>query len=200
MSCQFDYKALADGSRWDGTVVGLHADWDIDHSEYTRAEAEGVPDREAPKSNQLDYALVRLAEAVGSRPAVLHPRPEEAVPARGWIRVPDAAPTFAAKMPLLIAQYPHGSPLKLAIDTRAIDKDAGLWLNANATRVRYATNTEGGSSGSPCFDQGWKLIALHHYGDPAYNHPRYNQGIPIGLIRDRLKGRNKVDALGGDVA
>jgi hypothetical protein len=198
VGCQFDYKALANGTYLEGTVVGLHQDWDIDHSEYTPAEADGKPDREAPAPDQLDYTLVRLVEAIGSRPAVPKPRPRADVPARGWVRVPDAAPAFAAKMPLLIAQHPEGSPLKLAIDTHAIDKDAGLWLNANQTRVRYATNTEGGSSGSPCFDQDWNLIALHHYGDPKYLQPRYNQGIPIGRIRERLTAQGKAAALGGD--
>jgi V8-like Glu-specific endopeptidase len=65
-------------------------------------------------------------------------------------------------------------------------------------RVRYATNTLGGSSGSPCFNFDWDLIALHHYGDPSYNHPKYNQGIPIGLIRERLRRQGKDQALEGD--
>ena len=89
-------------------------------------------------------------------------------------------------MPLLIAQHPDGSPLKLALDTEGVTS-----VNANGTRVRYATNTEGGSSGSPCFNIDWKLVALHHLGDPARDRqkPKFNQGVPIGIIGKRLSGK-----------
>jgi V8-like Glu-specific endopeptidase len=70
-------------------------------------------------------------------------------------------------------------------------------LNANGTRVRYATNTLGGSSGSPVLDMDCRLIALHHYGDKAYQHPAYNQGIPIEAIRKLLESRGKAGNLGG---
>jgi hypothetical protein len=93
----------------------------------------------------------------------------------------------------LIVQHPRGDPLKLALDMDSI-----LGVNANATRVRYRTNTEGGSSGSPCFDATWRLIALHHYGDPAFNHPKFNQGIPVSSIRKLLQERGKTTFLGAD--
>ena len=70
-------------------------------------------------------------------------------------------------------------------------------MNAGKTRVRYATNTEAGSSGSPVFDLDWNLVALHHLGDPAYDHPpAYNQGVPIDKIRERLTKAGKASALG----
>jgi V8-like Glu-specific endopeptidase len=109
------------------------------------------------------------------------------------VRVPEAAPAFTEKMPILILQYPKTQPLKLALDTEGV-----LRLNSNGTRVRYATNTEGGSSGSPCFNINWTLVALHHYGDPSYGQPKYNQGIPVNMIRDRLKRFGKDGALGGN--
>lgn len=112
----------------------------------------------------------------------------------------DKAPGFAAKMAIIIAQHPDGDPLKLALDTDAIDqeRDHTLGLRPGGMRVRYATNTLGGSSGSPCFDFDWNLISLHHYGDTSYNQPRYNQGIPIGPIRARLEQTGKAAHLGGD--
>jgi V8-like Glu-specific endopeptidase len=92
----------------------------------------------------------------------------------------------------MIAQHPDGKPLKLAIDTESV-----IGVNTNRTRVRYATNTEAGSSGSPVFDLDWNLVALHHLGDPAYDHPAtYNQGVPIDKIRDRLARTGKAAALG----
>ena len=58
-------------------------------------------------------------------------------------------------------------------------------MNANRSRVRYSTNTESGSSGSPCFDQNWNLVALHHGGDPNFDvghRPEFNEGIPVDAI------------------
>ena len=106
--------------------------------------------------------------------------------------VPTAAPALYPRMPLQILLHPRAAPLKLAVDTDAVTR-----VNANGTRVRYATNTEAGSSGSPCFDMDFLLVALHHYGDPQYHQPKYNQGIPIGKIRDRLTRVGRAAALGG---
>jgi hypothetical protein len=188
---RFDYQVLANGIESQGVLASLHPTcWDIDYSLYTDAEAKNKPDEATPTADQLDYALVKLDRAIGNQP--LNPAaPGDSV--RGWISMPTTAPAISLDMPILILQHPHAEPLKLALDTEGV-----LKVYDNGTRVRYATNTESGSSGSPCFDINWNLIALHHYGDPAFNHqPTYNQGIPINMIRDRLKREGKDGALGG---
>ncbi len=176
---RFDYKMIADGSRNDGEAIPLHAEnWLLNSSPYSRAEGDNAPDREAPAAYELDYALVRLARSLGSEPVG---KGAAAGPSRGWIALPQNQPGLGTGMPLLIAQHPDGLPLKLAMDTNSIIK-----VNDNGTRVRYATNTESGSSGSPCFDMDWTLVALHHMGDPAWLNPKFNEGVPIGVIQSRL--------------
>lgn len=187
---RFDYKKLRDGTESSGTLAELQANWRVDDSPYSPAEAAGHPADPLPTPEQLDYAVVRLKTPVGDMP--INAKAAES-PKRGWIRVPDAALPLAPHQPLLILQHPKAQPLKLALDTDAI-----TGLNANLTHVKYATNTEPGSSGSPCFDLAWNLVALHHYGDAGFDQPPYNQGVPIGLIRERLTKNNKADALGGD--
>jgi hypothetical protein len=197
VECVFDFKKLPDGSKME-TPVALHSTrWNVDSSAYTAEEATGKPDRANPTTDQLDYAIVRLARPVGAEPWAAHPG--SGAPSRGWVKVPAAQPAFGSPMGVIIAQHPNGWPMKLAIDTSAIDRGARppLWVNDNGTRVRYATNTEGGSSGSPVFDLRWNLVALHHYGDPDRGHdPEWNQGVPIGVIRDRLGRTGKLTALG----
>src|SRR5262249_36255187 len=89
---------------------------------------------------------------------------------------------------ILIVQHPRGRPMELALGANAL-----IGPNGNGTRVRYRTNTEPGSSGSPVFDLDWNLVALHHAGDPVYRlhyTAQWNQGIPFHLIAARLTGMN----------
>ncbi len=179
--CRFDYKRLSDGSKQTGVEIPMHAtEWNVCHSKYSSAEKRGKPDAELPTIDELDYCLIRLADAVGEKsigPA------DSLSPARGWVRFPADLPAITPPIPMIIAQHPDGAPLKLAMDTDGIKS-----VNANGTRVRYDTTTESGSSGSPCFDFKWSPLALHHYGDPGseFHSPQYNQGIPFALIRDHL--------------
>jgi trypsin-like peptidase/effector-associated domain 1 (EAD1)-containing protein len=180
---RFDYKRLADGTVMQGTTAAFaKSGWLVDSAGYSTAEGEGEPDRSTPTPDELDFVVVRLAQSIGSAPA--GPRAGFGAAKRGWVVCPDAQPPMPKGAPLLIAQHPQGEPIKLAMDL-----DAVLGLNRNATRVRYATNTEPGSSGSPCFDMNWTLVAMHHMGDPAWANPQYNEGIPIGLIAARLATR-----------
>jgi hypothetical protein len=197
VQCEFDFKLLTDGTT-PLTAVGLADDWLLDHSPYSESEAKGTPEKIAPTADELDYALIRLAVPFGSQPWAKSPG--SMAPSRGWIYLAADATAIPETMPIIIAQHPRGLPMKLAIDTAGVDKSKGLWLNAAKNRLRYATNTEGGSSGSPCFDFNWRLVALHHYGDPAFGHaPAYNQGVPISVVKSRLaKKPTALAALGGD--
>ena len=94
---------------------------------------------------------------------------------------------FLASPALYIVQHPLGQPLKLALDTQAV-----LAVNPGGTRVRYRTNTDHGSSGSPCFDKDWNLVALHHSGSTRVT-PTWNEGIPFPKILGLLEPRGKRD-------
>jgi hypothetical protein len=149
--------------------VGTLSEWLVDQSPYSPRDFESAP-TSGPRDDELDYALVRLADAPG----------DDAVSgtARGYMRLPEAT-DVEADAALFIIQHPQGQPLKLAFHTV---KDV------QPTRITYSTNTREGSSGSPCFDYRWQLVALHHSGDPAY-HAERNQGIPIAAIRRLLTSR-----------
>ncbi len=173
VTCRFDYLKLTDGGKQEGIVVPLHSDGCVSFSPYSAAEITGSPDQPLPTTDQLDYALLRLSSTTGT--ALVDGKP------RGWIKLPTERISLATGMPLLIVQHPDGAPMKLAMDTDAI-----IGLNANGTRLRYTTNTEPGSSGSPCFDMNWDLVAIHHYGDPAWQKPLFNQGVPANLVRESI--------------
>ena len=149
---------------------------------------------------QLDYALLEMEEPRGQPDSCDRRRGRLAAGLDSRARrqaVLDANP-FAAGSPVLIAQHPAGEPLSLAIEWKAM-----IRFNAARTRVRHQTNTQAGSSGSPCFDRNWNLIALHHYGDAKYEHrirdstrpcrsPRSASGSG-GRARRCARRRNPID-------
>ena len=191
---RFDYKQFRDGKILSGTLVDVAEI--LDSSPCTDGEAAGKPGPDDPGGEYLDYAVVRLKGKPGVDPVTVAGAVAPG-PARGWVRVPDGAidrGPFAYDFPVLIAQHPQGEPLRLAIEWKSV-----IGLNGAANRVKHRTNTLAGSSGSPCFDRFWNLIALHHYGDPGYvTKPQFNQAVPVAAIRQRLTDRGHAGALGGD--
>jgi V8-like Glu-specific endopeptidase len=178
---RFDYKQLPDGKTLnEGTEYRLAQEgWLIDHSPKSPFDEVSGPLSTAPDPSHLDYALLRVDGAPGQDTVGNAQEPNAST--RKWIDIPAVAPEFIADSPLFIVQHPQAEPLKLALDTNAV-----IGVNANGTRVRYRTNTERGSSGSPCFNQNWELVALHHVGDPNFASP-YNQGVTFSAIAKRLK-------------
>lgn len=183
LTCRFDYKVLTNGLKSDGTTFKLAQNWRV-------ALSPNNPPGRDPRPDELDCAIIRLSKAAGNLP--VGDAAGQGIPGdpRGWIKLPASGATphdFKARSPIFIIQHPAGDPIKLALETRAVQS-----VSADRTRVKYETSTERGSSGSPCFDQNWNLIALHHSGDPDFapeHAPTYNQGIPVDAITSYLAAR-----------
>lgn len=184
---RFDYALLAEGNGTDGTYYSVAEI--IDYSEFSSADLAANASN-AAEANKLDYAILRVDGAPGHDlpGGVDNKTTDDTVAPRGWIEQPTLAPDLNRPTPIFILQHPMGMPLKLALATSLT-----VALNRQGTRVRYSTNTLAGSSGSPCFDHNWNLIALHHSGDPAYQGiglAAYNQGIPFTAILALLEQRS----------
>ncbi len=166
ISVRFDYKIQNDNVVNQGITYKLGDNWLIDHSQYSSADLQN--DGSLPKEDELDYALLRITTKLTDR---------------GFIEIPQANSNFndnyLPERPLFIIQHPEGNPMKIAFDL-------SIGLNENQTRLKYKTYTEGGSSGSPCFNGNLDLIALHHCGIEF----KYNGGVPINVIKNLLTDRN----------
>ena len=174
LRCRFDY-AIETGGENPGIVKSFRAGpgWLVDHSKYSQVDPGDQGG--LPALTELDYALLRLNEAIGDAKAA-----PDSPSKRGWIKLSTLPPVPEPTDVLFIVQHPKGEPLKLAVG-------AVIKLNQNGTRIRYDTNTEGGSSGSPCLDAKLNLVALHHGGDPDTDRlAQFNQGIPIDRIVSQL--------------
>lgn len=195
---RFDYKVLDDGvAVGPGTqhqlVPGGKADWLLHESPFSRSDLTATPAQDAGR-DELDFVLLRLKSAAGDESTGAPAQLVQGARPRKWVDLPRVPHAFTPNSSLFILQHPDGKPLKLVLDTESV-----LGINGNGTRVRYATNTEPGSSGSPCFDADWNLIALHHSGDPRYSQlqpAQYNQGIPVAAIVDALTRADKLHLLG----
>ncbi|MCK1413569.1 trypsin-like peptidase domain-containing protein [Bradyrhizobium sp. CW4] len=176
LACRFDFAVNPGGGTQNGEEIDVTPSGIITFKPCSVAELTPKPDEPPPQPGELDYALLRLSKPAGSD--------------RGWFDLTRDGTKLLPGAPLLIAQHPAAAPLKLAMDTEAIigEKFSGL-------RLRYRTNTDHGSSGSPCLGMNWSLVALHHLGDPALGTPVFNQGIPISLIRDSIKAAGHGDLL-----
>ncbi len=200
----FDYRTGPDGKEIAASMASKLLDhdtnWLIDHSTYHADDARPASMEIAlaatRPSDHLDYAVLRLADAPGSKP--VGAKSVNGGQPRGFLSLQEAATDPAdfemAKAALFIFQHPfeNGKSLPLQVDW---NKPAILGVNANETRVLYDVNTLGGSSGSPCFNAKLELIALHHAGGkdwPAANMYRFNQGIPIRKIIALLQQSGKL--------
>lgn len=115
---------------------------------------------------------------------------------------------------LTIIQHPQGGLKQVCVRENHLMKrtDDLLW---------YSTDTLGGSSGAPVFNNAWQVVALHHSGVPETKDGRWqtidgrdydpandsedaikwvaNEGIRISRIVQTLKGARAADPLLADV-
>ncbi|HEY7467915.1 MAG TPA: serine protease [Acidimicrobiia bacterium] len=115
-----------------------------------------------------------------------------------------AGPEAAIAKPIEVAQIPQ--PVSEGAYVYVIGHPAGgglkfsirgndlLAYDAEQSKVHYTAPTEGGSSGSPVFNQAWQLMAVHHAGDskmrrlddPSATY-QANEGITIKAIREEYQ-------------
>jgi V8-like Glu-specific endopeptidase len=147
---RFDYEVGPDGvTVGDGRSASLAKDWQILNS---------------PK-DQYDFALVRLAEAVG--------KDRIGGSERGYLSL--TSHTFTVAEPLLILQHPDGDPLQIALGSVAAPQYA---LN----QVEYNVNTEHGSSGSPCLTSALAAVAIHQGSEKQNLGVRFD--AILGFLRE----------------
>jgi hypothetical protein len=141
-----------------------------------------------PRLDQLDYALVRLAERVG----------EDSVQGgggnatRGHFQLNTSMPEPAAESALMVLQHPMRGELQFAIGKV-------LGPNGIGSRIKHTAATQCGSSGSPVLNAALAPIALHNgtsRGTELEKKP-YNTAVPLDRIVRDLKDAKASEILQG---
>lgn len=86
-----------------------------------------------------------------------------------------------------IIQHPRGRRKEISLHDNKVNYvyDVG---------IRYTADTEGGSSGSPVFNNEWNLVALHHAGWENPDGSATNEGMRIKAIVDFLIAQNESES------
>lgn len=124
-------------------------------------------------SEPLDYATAEIEESDGNPPL-----------SRGGTLDWSAGHAAAPGDQVAIIQHPQRGPKQIAVTANQV-------VNIFDHRLQYTTDTLPGSSGSPVFDDSWKVIALHHAGGNLLINTRgdrmfANEGILASFIRADL--------------
>ena len=128
-------------------------------------------------SQELDFALA----AVGSPTSLSgNSAPTETGPNLldefGWLYLnPQPGKAFIGEH-LTIIQHPNGERKQLCVRENRL-----LKYDENGPYVWYQTDTVGGSSGSPVFNNSWEVVALHHSGVPR---TEVRDGRTVYLTKD----------------
>ncbi|MTJ45516.1 trypsin-like peptidase domain-containing protein [Dolichospermum flos-aquae UHCC 0037] len=130
-------------------------------------------DRENPilcssKTEDLDYVLLQVESKITQATDIK--------PAR-W----DGQKLPMEKMGISVLQHPEGDSMKLSVSQDGI---TGVYQNSGL--VQYVNKTAVGSSGSPCFDENWYLVALHH-AQKAKTFGSIREGILFASIYQEIK-------------
>lgn len=176
-----NYHVLKDEEDPDDDIAANVAEAELYFGYVTAADGKEVEVRpfklagEGPlafsEAGALDFALLKVEDGVKYENSI-RPLPNRPLP--GGIKAGDKS--------LNVVQHPGGETMKVALSSNgvtSVEEQDGL--------IQYVSKTAGGSSGSPCFNNEWKLVALHHAEVPTLFGSR-REGILYSRVFEKIKG------------
>jgi V8-like Glu-specific endopeptidase len=138
INSRLDGEAPASDADFERQALGASVRFDFDAMDADGSRTTVA--RLVAKSTSLDYALIELADDL-QRP----------IPTINKDKVVVDATT---RMAVNIVQHPRGEYKRVAVRNNLVSA-------ADNDTVRYFTDTDQGSSGSPVCDDRWRVVALH---------------------------------------
>ncbi|MBD2465770.1 trypsin-like peptidase domain-containing protein [Oscillatoria sp. FACHB-1407] len=158
-----DLNAIAKSARFEFGYVSPKFDETTRIQTLKAAENDPVP--AFSTIDKLDYALLRISP---DENCSIEPVPF------------NASLQLMPKSPLNMLQHPEGDAMKVSLSNNGVVK-----TNEAKGLVLYVNPTKRGSSGSPCFDHDWRLVALHHK-EMATSFGSVREGILFSAIYPQI--------------
>jgi len=117
-------------------------------------------------TEQLDFVLLRVSA--------------EIFQLRGIAPLPYSLQAPAEREAIHILQHPGGATMMLGIADNGVTK-----VIPQRNLVQYVTQASVGSSGAPCFNDRWEIVALHH-AQRARSFGSIREGILFGAIHKQI--------------
>jgi endonuclease G len=96
-----------------------------------------------------------------------------------WLKLQRATGKALLAEYLTIIQHPGGQRKQICVRENQV-------LRLDTDTIWYATDTLGGSSGSPAFNSSWQVVALHHLGVPQKNAEGHWLTVDGGIWDDSM--------------
>jgi V8-like Glu-specific endopeptidase len=116
---------------------------------------------------EFDFVLLKVEEKILAEKAIQPTPLASDLPAKGTA--------------LNILHHPGGNTMKLSTSENGV---TGIYEERGL--VQYVTSAIDGSSGSPCFDDNWEVVALHH-AQRSRSWGSVREGILIHSILQRIQ-------------
>jgi endonuclease G, mitochondrial len=126
---------------------------------------------------QLDYVLLRLEPKILNSRRPIQPK---AIP-------------LESRDSLSVVHHPAGTIMQVSLSASGV-----VQVSEKHSRVWYVNKTQKGSSGSPCFNRDWELVALHHAA-MSRGFGSIREGILLSAILAEISGFLKVGSDKWDV-
>lgn len=120
--------------------------------------------------SELDYALLRVDQKIVSADYI------KPLPLRS------TASSLSENAGLNVLQHPEGTVMQVSLSASGV-----VQVDAGRGRVWYVNRTQGGSSGSPCFNSDWEMVALHH-ASMSRGFGSVREGILLQSILAEISG------------
>jgi endonuclease G len=135
-----------------GSSVQFRYEKDVDGTELAADEFAFLDEPSPILYRDLDFALVAVAPTsrIGTTLATY-----------AWLRLDPTPGKGVIGEYLTIIQHPNGERKQICVRENKL-----LHYDPNGPFLQYQTDTVGGSSGSPVFNNSWDVVGLHHSGVP----------------------------------
>ncbi len=189
LAAQFNYQFEFGGSAL--TADGFNLDPDSFFHTNAALDYTVVRVRSKPMLSVVKQAAAMATDGAGEMEALtdfIRPFPWPHIPiwrtpgsTWGHLRLPAGPLAYATGQFLNVIGHPSGRRKEVALQENTI---TGVFTSV----IRYTTDTEPGSSGSPVFTNGWDIVALHHAGgDQANGVWLNNEGMRVDRIVTDLR-------------